>query len=70
MLLWALAHMIETVFGQPTAASVLTIDAADFIYLAGTFPLLIALSTTRETESLRAVFALHLGQIVLALILH
>jgi diguanylate cyclase (GGDEF)-like protein len=69
MLLWALAHTVETVFGQPAAASVLTVDAADFIYLAGTFPLLIALSTTRETESLRTVFALNLAQIVLALIL-
>ena len=69
MLLWALAHIIETVFGQPSAASVLTVDAADFIYLAGTFPLLIALSTTRETESLRAVFALNLAQIVLAAVL-
>lgn len=69
MLLWALGHTVETIFGQPSTASVLTVDAADFIYLAGTFPLLIALSTTRETESLRAVFALNLAQIGLALIL-
>src|SRR5579859_7833556 len=69
LLLWATAHIVETVFGHPTAASSLTVDASDFIYLAGTFPLLIALSTTRETESLRTVFALNVAQIALALIL-
>jgi diguanylate cyclase (GGDEF)-like protein len=69
MLLWAFAHVFETVFGQSRSASVLAVDAADFIYLAGTFPLLIAFSTTRETQSLRTVFALNLGQIALALIL-
>jgi diguanylate cyclase (GGDEF)-like protein len=69
LLLWALAHLVETFVGHSGAASSLTVDASDFIYLAGTFPLLIALSTTRETESLRAVFALNMGQIALALIL-
>ena len=69
MLLWAFAHIFETVFGHSSSASVLAVDAADFIYLAGTFPLLIALSTTRETQSLRTVFALNLGQIALALVL-
>src|SRR5205814_2973022 len=34
LLLWATAHIIETVFGHSTAASSLTIDASDFIYLA------------------------------------
>ncbi len=69
MFLWAVAHIVETLFGHSIAASNLAVDAADFIYLAGTFPLLIALSTTRETESLRAVFALNVAQIGLALIL-
>ena len=69
LLLWATAHIYETIFGHSTAASSLTVDASDFIYLAGTFPLLIALSTTRETASLRAVFALNVAQIALALIL-
>ncbi|HEY3626416.1 MAG TPA: GGDEF domain-containing protein [Terracidiphilus sp.] len=69
MLLWAIAHLVETVLGHSSAASNLTVDASDFIYLAGTFPLLVALSTTRETESIRAVFALNLGQIGLALLL-
>ncbi len=69
LLLWAAAHIYETVFGHSTAASGLAVDASDFIYLAGTFPLLNALSTTRETASLRAVFALNLAQTGLALIL-
>src|SRR5260370_3790203 len=69
MLLWAIAHIVETVVSHSTAASGLTVDASDFIYLAGTFPLLVALSTTRETESLRAVFALNCAQIGLALVL-
>jgi diguanylate cyclase (GGDEF)-like protein len=69
MLLWAAAHIVETVIGGSTAASSLTIDASDFIYLTGTFPLLVALSTTRETESVRAIFVLNCVQIGLALIL-
>ena len=69
LLLWAIAHIVETVFGHSSAASSLTADASDFIYLTGTFPLLIALSTTRETESLRAVLAFNMAQIGLALIL-
>jgi diguanylate cyclase (GGDEF)-like protein len=69
MLLWAAAHIVETVIGSSTAASSLTIDASDFIYLAGTFPLLVALSTTRETESVRAIFVLNCVQIGLALVL-
>jgi hypothetical protein len=69
MLLWAVAHIVETVIGQSTAASSLTIDASDFIYLTGTFPLLVALSTTRETESVRAIFVLNCVQIAVALVL-
>lgn len=69
MLLWAAAHIVETVIGHSIAASTLTIDASDFIYLTGTFPLLVALSTTRETESVRAIFVLNCVQIGLALIL-
>ncbi len=69
LLLWAVAHIVETVVSHSSAASGLTVDASDFIYLAGTFPLLMALSTTRETESLRAVFALNCAQIGMALVL-
>ena len=69
LILWAVAHIFETVYRHPGSASSLTVDASDFIYLAGTFPLLVAFSTTRETASLRTVFALNLAQIALALLL-
>lgn len=69
LFLWGLAHAVETVFGHSMAASNLSVDPSDFIYLAATFPLLIALSTTRETESLRVVFMLNCVQIALALVL-
>ncbi len=69
LFLWALAHAVEILVGHSNAASSLSVDASDFIYLAATFPLLLALSTTRETESLRTVFALNLVQIALALVL-
>ncbi len=69
LFLWALAHIVEIPFGQSSAASNLAVDAADFIYLAGTFPLLVALSTTRETALLRPVFALNCAQIAIALVL-
>ena len=57
MVLWGLAHTIETVVGHSSAASNLAVDASDFVYIAAAFPLLMAFSTTRETESLRAIFA-------------
>ncbi len=69
LLLWGVAHLVETFIGHSAAASNLTVDPSDFIYLTATFPLLIALSTTRETESMRAVFALNCAQIGLALVL-
>jgi diguanylate cyclase (GGDEF)-like protein len=69
LLLWAAAHIVETIIGHSTAASGLSVAASDFIYLAATFPLLMAFSTTRQTESLRTVFVLNLAQIALALVL-
>jgi diguanylate cyclase (GGDEF)-like protein len=69
LFLWALAHIVETLLAPSSAASNLAFDTADFIYLAGTFPLLVALSTTRETELLRSVFTLNCAQIALALVL-
>lgn len=69
MFLWGLAHLVETVLGPTMAASNLAVDASDFIYLAAAFPLLLALSTTRETASIRTVFFLNIAQIGLALVL-
>jgi diguanylate cyclase (GGDEF)-like protein len=69
VLLWALAHAVETVIGHSGAASVLTVDASDFIYVSSLFPLLLAFSTTHETRTLRFVFALNCAQIALAMVL-
>jgi diguanylate cyclase (GGDEF)-like protein len=69
MCLWAMAHLVETLLGHSTAASVLAVDASDFIYLVAAFPLLLALSTTRETATIRTVFFLNIAQIGLALVL-
>src|SRR3954454_5358086 len=43
LLLWALAHIVETVHGHSAAASNLSVDVSDFIYIAAIFPLLVAL---------------------------
>ncbi len=69
MLLWAVAHAVETAIGHSGAASVLTVDASDFIYLSALFPLLLAFSTTHETQTLRFIFLLNCAQIALALVL-
>jgi diguanylate cyclase (GGDEF)-like protein len=69
MFLYGLAQLVEVYVGHSAAASNLAVDPSDYIYLAATFPLLLALSTTRETASLRAVFALNCVQIALALVL-
>lgn len=69
LFLWATAHLVEAVLGNSIAASNLAVDASDFFYVIAAFPLLMALSTTRETKSLRTVFYLNCMQVVLAFIL-
>ncbi len=69
LLLWSTAHLVETLLGPPGVASSLTADASDMIYIVAAFPLLLALSTTRETESLRSVFLLNCAQLGLATLL-
>jgi diguanylate cyclase (GGDEF)-like protein len=69
MALWALAHLIETVLGPSLAASNLAVDASDYFYVIAALPLLLALSTTRETASIRTVFFLNIAQVGLALVL-
>jgi diguanylate cyclase (GGDEF)-like protein len=64
--LWAVAHVVEIFVGHASGATDLSVDAADFIYVAALFPLLIAFSTTRELQSLRAVFIFNGAQILLA----
>lgn len=69
MFLWGLAHLVETIIGPPTAASSLAVDASDLIYVVSAFPLLFALSSTRETEGHRSIFLLNCGQMGLAILL-
>lgn len=69
MFLWIAAHYVETVIGPPVVASSLAVDASDMIYIVSGFPLLLALSTTRETEPHRSIFLLNCGQIALATLL-
>jgi diguanylate cyclase (GGDEF)-like protein len=69
MFLWGSAHLVETLIGPPAAASSLAVDASDLIYLVAAFPLLLALSTTRETEAHRSIFFLNCAQMGLAILL-
>jgi diguanylate cyclase (GGDEF)-like protein len=69
MFLWIAAHFVETLLGPPIAASSLAVDPSDMIYVISGFPLLLALSTTKETEPHRSIFLLNCAQIGLATVL-
>jgi diguanylate cyclase (GGDEF)-like protein len=69
MLLWALGQAVEALVGRSAAALSLTPDAADFIDLIAAFPMLLTLSNTRRTESIRSIFYLDSAQTTLAAIL-
>lgn len=69
VLLWAAGQVVETFIGQSAAASNLSIDASDFLYITASFPVLLAISKTRETESLRFASFLDAIQIGLAFVL-
>lgn len=69
MFLWVAAHYVETMIGPPLVASSLAVDASDMIYVVSGFPLLLALSTTRETEPHRSIFLLNCAQLGLATVL-
>lgn len=66
LLLWAGGQVVETFIGQSNAASNLSVDASDFLYITAAFPLLLAISRTRETESIKTVVYLDTLQILLA----
>lgn len=69
LLFWSAGQVVETWLGQSNAASNLSVDASDFLYMAAAFPLLLAVSSTKETESIRAVFVLDSALVSLALVL-
>lgn len=69
LLFWSAGQVVETWLGQSNAASNLAVDASDFFYMSAAFPLLLAISSTRQTETIRAMFALDFVQVSLALML-
>jgi diguanylate cyclase (GGDEF)-like protein len=66
LVLWAAGQAIEAFLPGAVSASNLSVDASDFLYLVAAFPLLLAISSTNETEPVRAIFYLHLAQLALA----
>jgi diguanylate cyclase (GGDEF)-like protein len=66
ILLWGAAQAIEVFVGRSTAASNLSADPSDLLYLTAAFPLLMAISTTVETESIHGIASLNLVQVLLA----
>ena len=66
IMLWGAAQSIEVFVGASNAASNLAADPSDFLYLTAAFPLLMAISTTSETESIHAIAGLNLAQVLLA----
>lgn len=69
LLLWASAQFVEVFVGHSTAASNLAADPSDFLYLIVAFPLLIAIASTSETESVGGLFLLDISQVALAVLL-
>jgi diguanylate cyclase (GGDEF)-like protein len=69
LLQWAIGHVVETFVGHSTAASNLAADPSDIFYMTAAFPLLLAMSSTARTESIRAVLFLDLSQVALAFVL-
>lgn len=58
MALWAVGQAVEAAIGRSTSALNFTADAADFFDVIAAFPMLLTLSNTRRTESIRSVFYL------------
>jgi diguanylate cyclase (GGDEF)-like protein len=69
MALWAVGQTIEALIGQSASALNFTADASDFFNITAAFPMLVMLSNTRRTESIRSVFYLESAQTVLAAVL-
>ena len=66
LVLWATGQIVEAFVGQSALAANLNVDASDFFYLNAGFPLVIALSSTRRTASVRAVMVVDSAQLLLA----
>jgi len=66
MALWAIGQAVEALMGRSALAVNFAPDAADFFNLIAAFPMLLTLSNTRRTESIRSVFYLDSAQTILA----
>ena len=66
MMLLAAGQVVEVMVGHSSAAVNLSVDASDFLYITAALPLLLAVSRTRHTESIRTVFVLDIAQVALA----
>ncbi len=64
--LWASGQIVEVLVSRSPAASNLTADPSEFFYILAAFPLLLAISSTAETESIASLFSLNLLQSLLA----
>ena len=69
LLLWSAGQIVEVWIGDSPAASSLVVDKSDLLYLIAAFPLLLAVSSTSETEPIRGVLSLNLFQALLATVL-
>ncbi len=69
LLLWSLAQLLEIYLSRTAAISSPVIDGSDLLYVAAAFPLLLAISNTRETENVTSTVALNLFQSLLAVVL-
>jgi len=67
--LWAVAHALEARFQHAPAGDILSVDAAFFLYIGAMLSVIAALSSTHETQAVRAVSVLNFAQIALALLL-
>lgn len=66
MLLWAAGQAVEALIGRSPFALNFTADASDFLNVIAAFPMLLTVSNTHRTESIRTVSYLDSAQIVLA----
>lgn len=68
-LLWSVARILETWLAHSPHVGPLASLAPDFLYIGAIFPFLIALSTSRTTQPVRAVSALNFARFGIALFL-
>src|ERR1017187_9885921 len=66
MALWAAGQAVEALVGRSPLALNFAADPSDFINVIAAFPMLLTVSSTRRTESIRTILYLDSAQIMLA----